>query len=40
MLRKIQETLYSFTKYPVFIVFESIGLAFTVFDDKIELDSV
>src|SRR5512139_2536996 len=35
MLSKIQETLYFLTKYPVFTIFGTVGLAFTVFDDKI-----
>ena len=39
MLSKIQETLYFLAKYPVFIVFGSIVLAFTVFGDKIKLES-
>jgi len=39
MLSKIQETLYFLVKYPVFIVFGSIVLAFTVLGDKIKLES-
>ena len=37
MLGTIQETLYFSPKNPVFMIFKSISLAFTAFDDKIEM---